>query len=89
MNEIKVSCRECGSCNRKGRPSVMRGSMYCDKHIVRHTYAKTGILKWISERFNFITRVRDKMYDKRIKYNEDGTVKSFNQKGFRQDWFFR
>ena len=28
----KVKCYECGHCNRKGKPSVTKGSAYCEKN---------------------------------------------------------
>lgn len=28
----KVKCYECKQCNRKGKPSVMKGSLYCEKN---------------------------------------------------------
>jgi len=52
MNQ-DIKCSVCGQCNRKGQPSVARGSLYCDVHqignidIQRKTfYDKMKKLKW-------------------------------------------
>ena len=78
----RISCRECGQCNRKGKPSVSRLSKYCDNHYVKPSVTKRN---W----FGWLTDVKNKLMDKRVKLNEDGSVKSFNKKGFREDWFYR
>jgi len=78
----RIACRECRQCNRKGKPSIARGSAYCDSHYIHRAKTKRG---W----FSFITDVKNKFMDKRTKYNEDGTIKEFNKKGFRESWFYR
>ena len=80
--DIKISCTECKSCNRKGKPSVMRGSAYCDSHRKKYTYQRKGIFGWISKKF--FSRLNDKMFDRR--YDKK---KGMNTKGFRQEWFAR
>ena len=85
--EIKITCRECGSCNHKGKPSVMRGSAYCDSHRKYYTHKRLGLFGWISKKF--FSDIKNKFYGKRVKYNEDGTIKEFNKRGFRENWFFR
>lgn len=84
--EINISCRECRQCNRKGKPSVMRGSAYCDSHRKYYTHKRKGLFGWISKKF--FSKVKDRTYNKRIEYNDDGSVKEFNKKGFRESWFF-
>jgi len=31
MDWSKINCRECGKCNKKGKPSVSKGSRFCEK----------------------------------------------------------
>ena len=83
MTEINISCRECGSCNRKGKVSAMRGSSYCDGHRKKIVFARKGIFGWISKRF--FSDAKDKMIDKRL----DEKTGERNLKGFRLDWFLR
>jgi len=78
----RLACNVCKQCNRKGKPSVTRLSKYCDEHYIKRVKTKRSI-------FGFLTKVKDKIYDRRIKYNEDGSIKDFNSKGFRKDWFIR
>ena len=82
-----VACNVCRSCNRKDRPSVLRGSAYCDSHRVKHVHGRKGLFGWISKKF--FSNLKDKMYDRRIKYNEDGSIRDFKHRGFREDWFWR
>ena len=78
----RLSCKECKQCNRKGKPSVLRFSKYCDEHHKHRIVAKKGLFGWLTD-------VKDKFYNKRVEYNEDGSIKDMNTKGFRKDWFFR
>lgn len=78
----RISCVECHQCNRKGHPSVMRGSKYCDEH-----YTKQVRVSFFSGLFTrFIDRVRDRIFEKRFD-EKTGGLKS--TKGFRKDWFTR
>lgn len=76
----RSSCRECRSCNRKGRPSVTRYSKYCDDHY--RFKQKRSI-------FSFLFEIKTKYFGKRATYNDDGTLKELNTKGFRKIWFLR
>jgi hypothetical protein len=37
--------------------------------------------------FNWLTDIKEKYLTSRIKYNNDGTIKEMNTKGFRKNWF--
>ncbi len=39
--------------------------------------------------FSWFTDIKNRFFEKRTKYNEDGSLKEFNKKGFREDWFYR
>jgi len=82
-----MKCYECGQCNSKGKPSVMQGSAYCDSHRIKYTHRREGIFGWISKKF--FSKIKDKFLDRRMKLNEDGSIKEFNKKGFRENWFYR
>ena len=71
----RISCMDCRQCNRKGKPSVMRGSIYCDKHFVHRvqTKKKTGLFAGIRDRF------MEKRYD---------PERGIKKKGFRESWFY-
>jgi hypothetical protein len=73
----RISCLDCGQCNRKGKPSVMRFSAYCDSHIKQGiSVNRVGLF----ERFkDFITQRR---YDEK-----ENMMKT--TKGFRPSWFWR
>lgn len=78
----RIACIECKQCNHKGKPSVTRLSTYCDNHYIRRVKTKKSI-------FGFLTNVKNKFFDKRIKYNEKGKIQDLNTKGFRKSWFWR
>lgn len=75
-----LSCHHCKQCNRKGKPSVMRGSAYCDTH--RKTIGQVN-------RSGLFHRFKDFLFDKRAKFDDKGRMKEFKKKGFRKDWFIR
>ena len=50
-----LNCRECKLCNRKGLPSVSKGSAYCD--MMRGTMHETRASIWSN-----INRVRDMFF---------------------------
>jgi len=76
--EINIKCYECGQCNRKGKPSVMRGSAYCDSH------RKFGVK---TNRIGLFQRFKDFMFEKR--YNDQRETEKLKIKGFRPSWFWR
>jgi len=78
----RITCIECKQCNRKGKPSVTRFSKYCDTHYIHKTKVKKGM-------FNWFTNLKNKYYEKRVKYDKDGKPKDLNTKGFRKSWFWR
>ena len=78
----RIACVECRQCNRKGKPSVSRGSQYCDNNYIRRVKTKRKLFGWFTD-------IKNKMMDRRVEYDEDGNVKKFNKKGFRESWFWR
>ena len=72
-----ISCSECRQCNRKGKPSVLRGSKYCNEHIIT-VKRKSVLFKWVDN-------IKDKIMDKRL--DKDGKLTT--SKGFRQSWWYR
>lgn len=79
----KVMCRECRQCNHKGKPSVMRHSTYCNTHYkYRVSETKKSLFKWFTD-------VKNKFFDKRAKYDEEGNIEDVDTKGFRKSWFWR
>jgi len=76
-----ITCQECRQCNRKGKPSVSRGSKYCDMHIISRRKAE--------KKFGFFTDIKNKLWDKRSEYNKEGELKKVEKKGFRPSWFWR
>lgn len=82
MNMIK--CYECRACNIKGKPSVMKGSAYCDDHIrggVKHTQKE--------QRTGLFARFKGFLFDRRTRLDAEGNVREFKKKGFRESWFWR
>jgi len=73
-----ISCSNCKQCNIKGKPSVMRGSKYCDEHNVKKIFVKS--------KFNIFTSIKDKLFDRRYDREQN---KMKNTKGFRSSWFER
>lgn len=45
---VKTNCRKCGKCNKKGKPSVTRGSSFCEK--MQTQTKEKGILSKIAKR---------------------------------------
>ena len=80
MKMKMITCSQCGQCNRKGKPSVMKGSAFCDSHVrsVRQVN-RTGLFQ----------RFKDFLYERRTRYDEKGEMKEFKKKGFRESWFWR
>jgi len=74
----RISCLDCGRCNKKGKPSVTRLSKYCDENYVRKLQTKKSL-------FSFFTGIKDKFFNKR--YDEE--YNKMNTKGFRPSWFWR
>lgn len=72
-----IECKECKKCNRKGKPSVMRGSAYCDSHIIR------GIRV---NRVGLFQRFKDLVFERRYDEKEN---KMRTNRGFRPSWFWR
>jgi hypothetical protein len=60
----------------------MRFSKYCNSNYVHTIEVKKGLLKWFID-------IKDKIYDKRSKYDKDGNFTGVNTKGFRSSWFER
>lgn len=72
-----IPCYECRQCNSKGKPSVGRGSAYCD------SYIKLGIKV---NRVGLFQRFKDFIFNRR--YDEKKNEMK-NTKGFRPSWFLR
>ena len=77
----RISCRECKQCNRKGKPSVSRFSAYCDSHYIKHQHQPT--------KFSIFTSIKNKILEKRAKYDKDGKLIDLDKRGFRESWFWR
>ena len=72
-----IPCYECRQCNRKGKPSVMRGSAYCDSHVVkRHKVNRLGLFE----------RFKDFIFQRRY---DEKTNQLKTTKGFRESWWYR
>lgn len=67
----KVKCSECGKCNKKGKPSVTRGSSYCEKNQTNNE--ATGFFHTVKE--NLLKRFQ-------IKNDKNETIQK-DVKGFR------
>jgi len=81
----EISCRVCRQCNRKGRPSVMRGSSYCDANQIR-----IGIFGQKKKKKGLLSRLRERFYNARtVEDKETKQVKEFRTRGFRESWFYR
>ena len=73
---MEYNCLTCCQCNRKGKPSVMKGSSYCDAHNINNKIIK---------RIGIFQAIKNRLFEKR--FNErTGDMK---QKGFRKSWFMR
>jgi hypothetical protein len=62
---------------------VTRYSKYCDTHYKYRERPKKKSL------FGFLTDIKDRVYKKRVKYDEEGNIIDMNTKGFRKGWFWR
>lgn len=78
----RISCVECRQCNHKGKPSVGRFSKYYDDNYIHRVKSKKSLFSWF-------TNIKDKFFEKRAKYNKDGSLKELDKKGFRESWFYR
>ena len=78
----RIPCLECRQCNHKGKPSVTRFSKYCDNHYKFREKPKKSLFGWL-------TNIKDKFAERRTQYNDDGSIKDMNTKGFRRSWFWR
>ena len=78
----RIKCSTCEQCNRKGKPSVMRGSIYCDVH-QKKTHKK-------SDRKGFFSSIKDRLFKARTEKDiETGEIKNIRTRGFRDDYFYR
>ena len=75
-----IPCNICGQCNKKGKPSVMRESAYCNTH------KKT---KGQINRSKLFDRFKGFLFDRRSKISKDGKLEDVNAKGFRKSYFWR
>lgn len=71
-------CYECKQCNHIGKPSVMRGSAYCDSHKRHGTKAV--------ERISLFQKFKDRLFTKNFDEKEN-QMKPI--KGFRKHWIWR
>jgi len=70
-------CSVCRQCNHIGKPSVMRGSAYCDSHKQQgRIIARVGLFQ------RFKDRLFERYYDKK-----ENQMKP--SRGFRLSWFWR
>lgn len=76
-------CIECRQCNRKGKPSVTKYSMFCDTHFIGiKKTTKSIIFRKILIRLKTLTELKDNMLNRRF-----DEKKGLNSKGFRKRWF--
>jgi hypothetical protein len=76
-------CLSCKQCNRKGKPSVTKNSMYCDLHYIGiKRNLKSGLFRKIMLRFTNFKNIKETMFNKRF-----DEKKGLNKKGFRERWF--
>ena len=73
-----IPCSECKQCNRKGKPSISRGSKYCNEHIISNKNTG-GLFKWV-------VSIKDRLLEKRW---DDKKQEIKTTKGFRKDWWYR
>ena len=73
---MELNCLECRQCNGKGKPSVMKGSSYCDSHRIRNK---------ISKRIGLFATIKERLFGKRY----DEKTNTTKLKGFRESWFLR
>ena len=73
---MELNCLECRQCNRKGKPSVLKSSSYCDSHRIRNK---------ISKRIGLFATIKERLFNKRF----DEIKNDFKSKGFRKSWFMR
>ena len=69
-----MNCRECGKCNKKGRPSVTKESVYC-KSLKYHNFIKLSMFQ----------RFKNKLLG--IATNDLNKTKKV--KGFRDNYYLR
>ena len=50
----KINCRKCGLCNRKGKPSVMKGSAMCQE---RQGLLPNQHIRYASHSENFLVKL--------------------------------
>lgn len=81
--QIDIKCYECQQCNHIGKPSVMKGSAYCDSHRVKESQVQ------VVTRIGLFQRFKDFMFDKRYKDADDEKKRRLESKGFRPSWFWR
>lgn len=66
---VKLNCRKCRKCNRKGKPSVSKHSLYCDKQRKVTVRAKESL-------YTKLKRIKYLLRKNRIKENKKiGKVK--------------
>jgi len=58
----------------------MKGSAYCDSH---RKYGKKY------HRIGLFDRFKGFLWDRRTEYDDEGKLKDFKKKGFRESWFWR
>ena len=70
-----MNCRECGKCNKKGKPSVTKESIYC-KSLKYHNFIKLTMFQ----------RFKNKL----LTWATDDLEKGTKQvKGFRDNYYMR
>lgn len=77
MNLELKPCSVCRQCNHIGRPSVMRGSMYCDSH------KRQGR---IVARIGLFQKFKDRLFKR---YYDENENKMKPGRGFRPSWWLR
>lgn len=81
---MERNCISCRQCNRKGKPSVTKYSLYCDRNYtnIKRTN-KSSIWRKILLRINIFKKLKESFIDKRF----NDTIGDLNTKGFRKRYF--
>lgn len=80
---MERNCQVCKQCNHKGRPSVTKYSLYCDKNFIGiKKTVKSSLFRSILSRLSKLNEIKDRMFNRRF-----DEKKGMNTKGFRKRYF--
>ena len=78
---MERNCQIYKNCNRKGKPSVMKYSAYCDSNVIN--IHKELFWETLKLRLNIFKKAKDFFFERRF----DEKTNKLNTKGFRKNWF--